>query len=462
MRKALEFPKVLKEQPFFDSLIKSCDGKTEVSDAFIFAGGMTALSGVLGRRIGIESFPSPLYPNTYTVLCGESGGSRKSSILSFTEELIDRSDPCVNTISGIATPEGLIRQFTLPKGYAHGSAELEYPDWILGMTDQKKREAEERKFISSIGKEPYGIDKYLPMEKIMHMLDKSSDHEGFRGVAFVDELAALLKSSKSAHSEKILQIISEFFGKKKISNQTSGDPVQAFNPCLNILAAIPIEWLQTNMSVADIMGGIGRRFQWVRDSRTDAQVPFPSPPDENYFSKAVNVLGNMRKKFTKHTLFKWHENTEEIMKEWYGEFKVSLKNDDEKIMMKSIREGQDTHIRKASLIFAALDPGINESNALILPEHFALALHWTDYILESQLSIFENYAETQSKADDQKILQWLDGKGFKSGREIYRGCGLGSEICKRKLESLCASGTIEYETSLSKNGAEVIVYQYQK
>lgn len=455
----ITFPSIFEDHPYFSELIESCKGKTEVGHSFIVGGGIVAAASILGRRIGLESFPKPLYPNMFLVLCGESGGSRKSASLAFISELLERSDPCVHHITSIATAEGLIRQFALPQGRIHGSDAFEYPNYTDD-DDTEKQEKKRATFRSSCLSAEYGIDRYIEdTELINEMLNNASDSEGFRAVAFIDELAALLKKAKQATSEGVIPRIAEFYAASKVSNQTSGSPVTAVNPCLNLVGAIPAEWLDGNIDSADILGGIGRRFQWIHDSGAPENIPFPKHYDESHFSRAVAILGNLRKKFEYKTIFEWHSTTEELMREWYDDFKTSLKTSEERDIIKPIREGQDTHIRKTALVFAALDPGVDQKNAVIMPEHLELAMEWTNYILRCQIATFENFSETKEGLYDKKMLNWLRGKGWKTAREIYQCCHIPSRHAKERLEHLTAMDVLLIQEATGGNGRTF--YQYK-
>jgi Protein of unknown function (DUF3987) len=85
--------------------------------AFLLAAGL-----VLGRSVW-RSSPRPLYSNFYLLLLGQTGDSRKSTVIWLTEELLQRVGADVQIIKGIVSTEGLLealaqKEETRALGYA--------------------------------------------------------------------------------------------------------------------------------------------------------------------------------------------------------------------------------------------------------------------------------------------------------------------------------------------------------
>jgi hypothetical protein len=77
---------------------------------------------MLGRNVW-RSSPRPLYPNFYLLLIGQTGDSRKSTVIWLAEELLQRVGADVEIIKGIVSTEGLLealakRDETRALGYA--------------------------------------------------------------------------------------------------------------------------------------------------------------------------------------------------------------------------------------------------------------------------------------------------------------------------------------------------------
>ena len=434
------FPKSLQSLPYFSDVIESCDGCTEASPAFLFSAGFVAATAILGRRVALPNFPRELYPNSFIVLTGESGGSRKSACISLASLLTERADPCVHNITSIATAEGLVRMFALPQGRLHGG------EHDINETDEKESKT----------KELIGVDKYLPPDLVEEMLINSSTYEGFRGLATIDELADMLQKAKNSQTGgSVLKRLCEFYNSpSKVSNSTSTNPTTALNPCLSLIAGIPEAWLGRNYKLNDIEGGLGRRFIFISDDASNIpDVPFPMPPHEKPLNSAIMQLHKLRERYNRKVTFQWGENTTQYLREFYTEFRKEKQHIDD-AAAQAIHEGKDSHIRKAALLFAALDDSEDTFNTVTL-KHLGFARDWAEFIHESQQCIFGNYSATEKLDTDKKVIEFLRGKGWVAFRNIYRGLSIDSNTCKQTMEGLTVVGQISMRETKAGNGRTV-------
>ena len=432
----MTFPKSLTTLPLFDDLINACAGQTECSPSFIFSAGMAATCSILGRRVGMESFPDPLYPVWYGVLCAESGGSRKSSALKFAKKLLHLSDANVHRINRFTTAEALIRTLALPAYRVHGGAW----DMPADVTDEDEFKKKASSYKS-------GIDKYVPQaSRVEKMLEASSDTEGFRSIAIIDELMSFLKKSQNKVSAGVKPLLCELFSSPdKIDNDTSDSAVSAEKPHLCFIGAIPQAWLNRNYRLEDIEGGFGRRLQFISDSPV-APIAFPGPPHLEPLTAAVERLKVLRERFDASTLpviFEFTKEAKEQHREWYKAFHEEKKGltDD---AMKAIVEGADTHIRVACLLFAALDPKTKPENPKIELKHWGFAKDWSDFVRECQESIFSNFTVSAIHEVEQRIVKKiLDGKPH-SVRSLYRSLHISAEDCRKVLDNFYITKQIRY------------------
>lgn len=443
------FPASLQALPFFSDLIKACEGQTECAPQFIFSAGLVAASAIIGRRIGSDNFPEPIHPVMYIVLCGESGGSKKSAAIKLCEQLMQAQETqAVQMIHGLATGEGLVRSFALPRNREHGGGWV-FPDRVSGIEDDDEREKAEQTFMNSGSNEPIGVDRYVDQQTVEAMLKESSDYEGFRGIAIIDELVGVLKKAKSSTSESLISKLCQFYNSPwKISNPTSGSPTTAINPCLSLIGAIPRAWIDRNLKLDDIEAGLGRRVQYICDSKTEP-VYKPGPPHSQHFNSAIIQLGKLRERFHQQTIFELDQNADQFLENWYTDFKQDLLHL-EKDVMQSIIEGRDQHIRRSALIFSALDH--NAPFGIITSNHIGFAKDWSDYVYACQRHIFQDYATTDIEVNEKRIIKWLRGKDYKSARDIYRNTGLSATEAKVALESLNAMGVIERKEEINDTG----------
>ena len=447
----VDFPISLTKLAVFEDAIAACEGKTECSPQFIFAGVMTATAAILGRTVGIESFPSPLYPNVYITLCGRSGGSRKSSALKFSNLLISRVGHPVMNIHGLATPEGLVRQFALPQFRKHGG-EWEFPNDHSKIEDEEDLIKAQDEFKNSVLKlPPMGVDRYVDKAFMEEMLDQSSEFEGFRAVATLDEFSSVLKKAKSKSADGLIQKISQFYSDDKIDNPSSGSPTRALNPCLNILGATSIAWLNKTLSFEDIEGGFGRRLQFITDCKVPA-IAFPSPPDETFVGRVVTALQNCRTSNSVQRIYTFSDSAKKQVTNAYSNLRERVEAE-QSDNMKAVIEGYDQHMRKAALIFAALDEESN--NPVIESKHIGFAMEWAEFVLKCQQSVFGQFAYTESDVNEKRIKKWLTGRDWKSMRDIARGSHLSADETRKAIEALVAIGAIEVSIQHSLSGREV-------
>ena len=432
------FPNSLKSIPIFSDTLNALEGKTEVSPQFACGAILVGASAVLGRRAGLNCFPKPMYPTMYLVLCGESGGSLKSSTMNFVKGVIKKADEQTRITTGLATPEGLVRMLSIPEGHEHGDQRY---------TPPKQKEA---------------VDRYVRNEDLVErMLQESSEYEGFRSLIILDELASLLKKARGS-GDGIIERLSELYGSPdKVENPSSGDPIEAINPHISILSAIPQSWLNKNLRAEDMEGALGRRLMFLCDSETEP-IANPGPPDSTYVNKLVLKIGEMRSRHRDQRIYEYSTEAEKQLEKWYTqEFHPQLKTGDSELN-KVLLRGKDTNIRKIALMFAALD---DESEfGVINIEHLKHAGELADYIYECQTSIFDRYSTSETHEMDNKIIALMEKKpGPLTTRQIYRSLKCGAKDVKASLESLQAMGEVtRTEEKEMSGGKEIIVIKFQR
>ena len=95
---------------------------TEASLESLWAAFLLAAGLILGRSVW-RSSPRPIYPNFYLLLLGQTGDSRKSTVLWFAEELLQRVGVDIQTIRGIVSTEGLLEALAQERIRALGYAD---------------------------------------------------------------------------------------------------------------------------------------------------------------------------------------------------------------------------------------------------------------------------------------------------------------------------------------------------
>ena len=409
------FPSELIEIFPFKPYIKAFEGKTEVCPAFHFAALKTGIAAILGRRVYIDAL-HPIFPNFYTCICGQTGASRKSTALGLIENLLHEETPTVFQLDALATPEGLVRSFMLPKDMEHGYELNEYYD----------------------ESNPIGIDRYLggDRELLNDILMESEERwEGFRGFAIIDEISGLLKKAKKAGSEGLIQKLGQFYDNKRIiRNPSSTSPTIAYNPSLSIAGATTLEWLEEELKPEDIRGGLGRRLAFYADEGEVTDIDLPEAADPELLKVAQSYLGKLRGEMYKEpTGFTYKPEAREKQKAWYKEYREGVRAEKD-ALLKAASQGLDTHFKKAALLFAVVDNSDNE--ATIKEKHIDWAILLAEYLKECQHYIFVDFASSEREKLDRQVIDTLSKKAWQSSRDLYRKLKVDSETMRRTLESL--------------------------
>ena len=407
------FPKELLDLAPFNAYIKAFEGKTEVCPAFHFANLLTGIGSVIGRKAYYNGIV-PLYPNFYTCICGQTGASRKSTALTLGALMLEKIDPYVIQIEGLATPEGLVRHFSLPHKQTHGEMLEDYNE-----------------------SNPIGIDRYMggDFERLDGMLRNSDEKEGFRGLAIIDEMASLFKKAGKAGSEGLLQKLAEFYDNKpRIINPSSKDPTRALNPCLSLTGATTISWLEGNIQAGDITGGIGRRFVYFVDQGEMTDIPLTKPADEGMLTVVKDIVKGLRKEIAQGTrALAYDADAEKVYSEWYYEQR-QRQRDEENEILKSTGEGIHVHVQKSAIIFALLQNTAEEN--LIKDREVSHAILLAEYLRECQQYLFTSLATNIQEKIDQQVLDALIQTPWLTSRQLYRKLRVSSEFMRKTIENL--------------------------
>ena len=208
--------------------------KTEVPDAFHFGVLKSIIAGMLGRRVFLDE-TQPLFPNTYAAVIGETGLARKSTAVNLGVDVMESADETTLFIDTISTPEGLYNMFVQPRQDEDDDGNTTYSG---------------------------GMSEYVPVDTLLEMMQETSEKEGFRIFAYIDELSATLKKGRKASSEGIVQaLLSLYNAPRKVMSPTKTNPTTAYNPCFSLVAATTFEAFQADMTLEDIHAGAGEQVR---------------------------------------------------------------------------------------------------------------------------------------------------------------------------------------------------------
>ena len=208
----------------FDEYWRAYLGCTEVSKSFLFGTLKTVIGASLGRRVSLAG-AMPLYPNFYSCCIGHTALARKSTALSLAESVLDSADSGVFTLRSAATPEGLLAALNLPDE----DDEDEKSGGVHGNADQLE----------------------IMREQIIEGV------EGVRMMLSIDEFSHLLKKAGKTHGDGLIQMLATAYNMPtKLQHPTRIDPIVADRPCVSMIGATTLHWLESIFEV----GGYPRRF----------------------------------------------------------------------------------------------------------------------------------------------------------------------------------------------------------
>lgn len=236
-KKEISFPMEAFDGYFYDYLM-AYRGNNEVCPAYHFAGLLSVVGATLGRAVFLEGV-HPIYPIFYQALIGKTTIARKSTALNLATRLIASVDGDVAMIDNISSAEGLVDIFA---------------------TD---------------GEDP--ID--------------TSGFEGLRGLIYYDELKNLFIKGKQKVTESITTKLTQLYnGEDQLSNNTRQNRTVAKYPTAGLIGCSTYAWLESGISIDDIVGGFANRFVFYLHEQQEL-IPKVSPAH-------VNKLESVRERIT--------------------------------------------------------------------------------------------------------------------------------------------------------------------
>lgn len=378
-------------------------GRTEVCPAFHFASLKTVIGASLGRRVCLDGV-RPLYTNFYTALIGQTGYSKKTTAMECGKSVLDMADSTVYSLSTLSTPEGLINAFVLPEGYSLGM-EIDESDFQIGEEENPNKL---RGLASLLG----GIHGQL-----RQMIEQTAIDEGFRIIVTIDELSGLLKKAGKQSSDGLMQLLAEAYNyPRSLHSPTKVNPVKADYPCLTLLGCTTREWFESSFKLEDIQGGVANRITYYFDDGNIEDIFLDQPGDAGLIQEVAKELNRLRSQtYTDTTTFRFDDEVKEYGSAWYSETRADTRNEpNELIRMASQR--MDVHVKKASLLFAALWNEQGDTQ-IHLPE-FVLACELAEYLKKTIIRVYENFDLTHQSRVEKKIIEVLRENPNSTGREI--------------------------------------------
>ena len=421
----IEFPKDLIEG-VFDEYIRAYFGCTEVSPSFLFGTLKTLIGSSLGRRVSLAG-THPLFPNFFTCIVGHTALARKSTALTCAEHIINQADQGVFILRSLSTPEGLISALTPPDGYTHGSA--------LPTTD-----VEEEKAPTGIAATMGGNTSQLEAM----LVESDAAVEGFRICLSIDEFSHLLKKAGKPHGDGLIQMLSTAYNfPSKLQLPTRVSPLSADHPCVTMMGATTLHWLEASLKLEDIQGGFANRITYFLGSEAEQDWLFEDQPgDPIRLARVAKVINGLRLKYPEPVQFRFTPEASVEGQKWYESHRKALVQEKSPLVIMAAAR-TDVHVKKTALLFSALDNPDNDCQ--IHKPALEKAILLSEYLQRVVAHLYSNFNFSDDKRLETKIVEVLEKRGASlTAREIkQRISWASSKAVNAALKELVTDGTVE-------------------
>ena len=251
---------------------------------------LVAVGLMLGRNVWKES-PRPLYPNFYMLLLGQTGDSRKSTVLWLAGELLRHVGEDVEILTGIVSTEGIFERLA------------------------KKEET--------------------------------------RALGYADEFRSLLSVAKRKGTQDILPKLNTLYycpEREGIDRREKSTTV--IRPFFSLITATAQEYVEDLLGNLEVAGGTLNRFLIISGEEQPPKPNVKSPAPETWESIAA-PLRKIRDQWAstpQHT--QWHPEAEEVWSDFYTEWRTVRKGWNARAANLTARIFE--HVLKIALVYSAL------------------------------------------------------------------------------------------------------------
>lgn len=291
-----------------------------------------ALSGhLLGRRAYIR-YGTPLYANNYICLVGPSAISHKSTAMKLGIESLGDLRQVYRPLSHISTSQGL----------------------------------------------------YLSM----------SENNG-TALIVLDEIANMLNQKNQTFASNLISSLTELYGcPDHVGTYTRMNPINVDDTFVSLISGSTLEWLQTTLTVSDLMGGFGNRMTFVvGDPRPEN--PWPRLPylDDLNWEPLLQYSGQVF----------LEETARDVWDTFYNKFANNQR--DSPPFIRVLAERIPEKILKAAVVMAAW-----QGAKFIEADMLEAAIDWGRYLRKG----LERLAPAFEQAEHQVVQAIIEGYDTKA------------------------------------------------
>ena len=387
----------------FEAYCKAYQGRTEVPKSFLFGTLKTIIGASLGRRVYWQGARRN-YPNFFTCCVGQTSLARKSTSLRLAQQMLEQSDQTVFVLRSVATPEGLTAAFSLPA-----------EDEPLGLhTDQDRLEGMREQVIPG--------------------------QEGVRICLSIDEFSALLKKAGKNHGEGLIQSIADLYDMPtRLDHPTRTAPIVADNPCMSIIGATTLHWLEASLKLEDIAGGLANRITFYTGG-TPEWIFEDQPGDPIILADVARTINQLRIRHPNPVAFYLTPEASEYGEAHYKQTRNDLDKQQSEIV-KMAGSRIDSHTKKIALLFAAIEN--EDGDRSISLQTYVKATQLAEYLQKVVLKLYEGFNFSDDKRLEGKIGEVLQNRSQLTAREVGQLIGWASaKQVNESIKQLVENGTL--------------------
>ncbi len=304
-------------QPPFDLYLAAVSDSTEAASEHHFGAALATIGAYLGRRVSFF-YGRKQYPPVFAMLIGPSSDKKTTSQRRAAEDLLPLLQPSPGVVKALSSAEGLL-------------------EWI---SKQDMSPSELASFI-----------KYMNSTTGDDWRRLYPEHR--RGLAVLEEFAAVLQKTRMEGSSGLIQMLTELYDMPSEKEPPlRSRRICAEAPTLGVLAASTPDWFIRNLKEIDIAGGAANRFSYFTGP-TGEPIPLPPPPDEDKLRQVAEFVEDAYERWPRGTEFTMDTGAVSVWTAFYMDWTRRCRDEGD-VPTSTVEKRIPEHAVKLALTYAAL------------------------------------------------------------------------------------------------------------
>jgi hypothetical protein len=340
--------------------------------------GITLAATCLGTRVYIPFGHKKIYPNIWAMIIGKTSFFRKSTCLRLGRKVLWNVDP-----------------------------ELVYPT-----------EFSPESLVEILAKRPQGVFAYPEFSLLLEMMDRSY-------MIGLKPLLTDLFDCPEVYIKKLKYAIHE-----------------VKDPCISIMSASTLDWLEKSLRESDLHGGFMQRFIYLVATKKDRRVVIPPAPDRILKSKVIDGFSELRKTEGPFVLDEAGRN---IYSDWLRKFEDECQVGINSSILSGFYTRLEDYALKIALIYeVTTEGGGGDQVGKISIDSLMRALSFVKYLSYCVRSLVtEQIQFSRFGKQKRKVYDFIkDNPGSKKG-DLMKYTNLPKRELDPVLETLSIEGSID-------------------